>query len=407
MRMSDECKISLMPLVSVVIATYNRADAIQRAIRSVQNQTFQDWELIVVDDGSTDATVSLIKDMEPRMTLIQQKNRGFVEARNTALRATTGTYVAFLDDDDEWYPYHLELAVAFLDSHPDAAFVNFELREDFGHGRFLIHYQVEVEERYPHMADTIDSRSFDLPAGETDPYRRIYSAKKPIGAWGKPILDRAGIRRDVYVYSGDLFPHLKWGYLLAVNPLVIRRKILAELGFQNTEFRLAADYHLIADLCRRYPAHFIALPTYIKHELNSAGGQMRSSHIVTGTRALTCAIDHVRSFESHFWNPATADAEMKALRAWKHMGVARLAVELGQRDVALEYLKSARQNHPGLWQARAAAWLLRILKNPEHSRGLYLLSKKIYFALHELRKGHLSPSSFLKKAFRTLLPRRA
>ncbi|HKE58452.1 MAG TPA: glycosyltransferase, partial [Pyrinomonadaceae bacterium] len=79
-----------MPLVSIVMPTYNRADTIERAIRSVQAQTFQDWELIVVDDGSTDDTATRVAGLEPRMRLIRQENRGFVGARNTGLSASTG-----------------------------------------------------------------------------------------------------------------------------------------------------------------------------------------------------------------------------------------------------------------------------------------------------------------------------
>ena len=86
-----------MPKASVIVPTYNRADTIRRAIESVQTQTFADWELIVVDDGSTDDTVSIIAGMEPRMTVISQQNRGFAAARNAGIRASTGHFLAFLD----------------------------------------------------------------------------------------------------------------------------------------------------------------------------------------------------------------------------------------------------------------------------------------------------------------------
>jgi glycosyltransferase involved in cell wall biosynthesis len=108
-----------MSLVSIVMPAYNRADTILRAIRSVQEQTYQDWELIVVDDGSTDGTATLIEGMDPRMKVIRQENRGFVGARNTGLEASTGEYIAFLDSDDEWLPYHLELCIAFFEEFPE------------------------------------------------------------------------------------------------------------------------------------------------------------------------------------------------------------------------------------------------------------------------------------------------
>src|SRR5262245_60879260 len=146
-----------MPTASVIVPTFNRADTIRRAIESVQAQTLDDWELIVVDDGSTDDTGALIEGMEPRMTLIRQENRGFAEARNTGIRASTGKYLAFLDSDDEFLPHHLELEIAFLEAFPEESFVSAELLEDFGRGRFVNHYRAETSEWYPQKAVRIRS----------------------------------------------------------------------------------------------------------------------------------------------------------------------------------------------------------------------------------------------------------
>ncbi len=93
-----------MPQVSIIMPTYNRADTILRAIRSIQAQTCQDWELIVVDDGSQDDTAALVADVDPRLTLVWQTNQGVTAARNTALGYCRGAYLAFLDSDDEWFP---------------------------------------------------------------------------------------------------------------------------------------------------------------------------------------------------------------------------------------------------------------------------------------------------------------
>ena len=101
---------SLSPKVSVVIPVFNRPAAVRRAIESVLAQTCQDFEIIVVDDGSTDETPAVVAGLaDPRMTLIQHEgNRGGSAARNTGLRAASAEYVAFLDSDDEWLPRKLE-----------------------------------------------------------------------------------------------------------------------------------------------------------------------------------------------------------------------------------------------------------------------------------------------------------
>lgn len=101
------------PTVSVIIPTYNRAHLVGRAIRSVLNQTYQDFEIIVVDDGSTDNTEEVVKSFnDPRIRYIRhEKNRGGSAARNTGIRATYGEFIAFLDSDDEWLPEKLEKQV--------------------------------------------------------------------------------------------------------------------------------------------------------------------------------------------------------------------------------------------------------------------------------------------------------
>jgi glycosyltransferase involved in cell wall biosynthesis len=97
--------------VSVLIPAYNCAATICRAIRSALQQTFQDFELVIVDDGSRDATVEMIATIvDPRIKVIRHaKNMGEAEARNTAVRSASGRFVAFLDSDDEWLPEKLSL----------------------------------------------------------------------------------------------------------------------------------------------------------------------------------------------------------------------------------------------------------------------------------------------------------
>lgn len=99
-----------MPMVSVVITTYNRANMVRRAIQSVLSQTYKDFELIVVDDCSNDNTEEVVEAFhDPRLRYIRHdQNRGLSAARNTGIKELRGKYVAFLDDDDEWKAEKLE-----------------------------------------------------------------------------------------------------------------------------------------------------------------------------------------------------------------------------------------------------------------------------------------------------------
>lgn len=115
------------PCVSIVMPAYNREKYISSAIDSVLAQTFADWELIVVDDGSRDGTRQIAERYAAghpgRITVIAQANSGVVIARNTGIRAARGTYIAFIDSDDLWHPEKLARQVACFQQTPDAAFV--------------------------------------------------------------------------------------------------------------------------------------------------------------------------------------------------------------------------------------------------------------------------------------------
>jgi len=112
-----------MPKVSVVIPTYNRLLMLREAVDSVLKQDFEDFELIVVDDGSTDGTAEEIKRYGGRVILLQHsENRGVSAARNKGILHAKGKYVAFLDSDDVWVKGKLKIQVTFLDENPHYSF---------------------------------------------------------------------------------------------------------------------------------------------------------------------------------------------------------------------------------------------------------------------------------------------
>ncbi len=109
------------PTVSVVIPTYNRAHIVGRAVKSVLGQTYQDWEIVVVDDGSKDDTRAAVEAFhEPRIRFIaHERNQGQCAAWNTGINAARGKYVAFLDSDDEWLPEKLAKSVEAFGKHDE------------------------------------------------------------------------------------------------------------------------------------------------------------------------------------------------------------------------------------------------------------------------------------------------
>ena len=110
-------------LFSVIIPTYNRVALLQRTLASVWAQRFTDYEVIVVDDGSTDGTLAYLQSLGDRLRVLQQANRGPGPARNLAVKAAQGRYLAFLDSDDLWFPWSLEIYAAVIQQHGYSAFI--------------------------------------------------------------------------------------------------------------------------------------------------------------------------------------------------------------------------------------------------------------------------------------------
>ncbi len=115
-----------MPAVSVVMPAYNVARYLGDAARSVLAQTFGDFELLIVDDGSTDDTAAIARQLaaaDPRVRVLEQSNGGISSARNAALREARGRFIAILDGDDVWEPGYLEAQIRILQDRPDVAIV--------------------------------------------------------------------------------------------------------------------------------------------------------------------------------------------------------------------------------------------------------------------------------------------
>lgn len=112
-----------MAVVDIIIPLYNKEATVARAIDSILNQTWQDWRLIIVDDGSTDKSVQVAKRFsDSRITLVLQENHGPGAARNAGINVATAPYLAFLDADDQWYPWYLQNALKAI-RNSDVSFV--------------------------------------------------------------------------------------------------------------------------------------------------------------------------------------------------------------------------------------------------------------------------------------------
>src|SRR6187549_2647090 len=108
--------------VTIILPTFNRAAFLEEAFSSIEAQTFRDWDLVVVDDGSTDRTKEIVAGFArrhpDRTRYVYQANGGAYSARNRGIDHVTGRYVAFFDSDDLWLPHHLDRCAGVLESQP-------------------------------------------------------------------------------------------------------------------------------------------------------------------------------------------------------------------------------------------------------------------------------------------------
>lgn len=386
---------SNVPEVSIILPTYNRVDVIGRAIASILQQTHTDWELLVVDDGSTDGTHERLQGLDPRIRwLASQTNQGVAAARNTGLAAATGRYVAFMDSDDAWRPQFLALTIAFLRAHPQARWVATEFHEDPGDGGpALLHGRPDIVSVYLAFARSIGSQALDLPPGSQDDYLRVYGHCTDVGDWGREGLDALGLDH-AKVYQGHTLPHMRWGYLNWLPATVLTREAVAAVGPFDTRMRHASDYRYFIALARRFTAHLIAVPLAVKYARAPGHRPLQQDHLATGHGALQFERSKLACFDESF-DPH--DPETARLRCHHSVEVARRALAAGHRQEAIAHLQQATGWRPMLWKAWALLALARLVPNDRLAAMLQRRVVRLADVAARLWSGRLTPGMCLDK----------
>jgi len=198
-----------MPKVSVIIPTHNRARIVGEAIDSVLSQGYDDFELIVVDDGSTDRTEGLVASYFPRLSYLYQRHRGVSAARNLGIASARGEYISFLDSDDLWLKEKLASQMRYMESHPAC----------------LICYTDEI-------------------------WIRKGVRVNPMNKHRK--------------YSGMIFEQCLPLCIVSPSSVLIARTLLDDVGLFDETLEVCEDYDLWLRIAARYPLAFINTPLIIK-----------------------------------------------------------------------------------------------------------------------------------------------
>jgi glycosyltransferase involved in cell wall biosynthesis len=375
-----------MPAVSVIIPTYNRSDTILRAVRGVQAQTFQDLEIILVDDGSTDNTLDMIKDIDPRLKIFRQGRQGASAARNTGIRKSSGKYIAMLDSDDEWYPLYLEACVAFLESHPDENVVQTEYEWNKGKTPYEIFPITDIVQLFVPLAQKICSTELDLPAGETDDYLRIYQQRLGVESWGENILAKMPNSR-LYNYKGNIFNYWRWGYMMTVWSTVLTRRAFDKVGVFDTLLKSANDFHFLTKLSREYPVNLLSFPGCIKHEVSDKGFPTTEEHLASGKNTLRFELSWLKQYDELFFQNNSGDRITKLIRARRLLWISHAALWEHQGKIALQYAEEALLSDPNFLRARIIRNLLKYIPNFHLAGSIYSLLVFLEQRIRQLFRG--------------------
>lgn len=195
-----------MPKISIQVCCYNSEKYLEDTLESIVAQTYKDWELVVVNDGSCDSTEDIVKRFVKRGIPIVyhfQKNRGFAAARNKAIELSSGEWIAILDHDDLWYPEKLQIQSRSIERYPNAA-LHFSNSEWFTDDNTVIKNTVE------------------------------------------PGRFKTGITEDAFVKL------VGQGCFIDSETVIIRKSALRECGSFNEGYRYIVDYDLFIRLTHKY-----------------------------------------------------------------------------------------------------------------------------------------------------------
>lgn len=280
------------PAVSVVIATYNRANYLAETIDSVLSQSFQKFELIVVDDGSTDETRRVVAPYGSRVRYFYQENRGPSAARNLGARNASAGWVSIQDSDDLCLPNHLETLYGYANKHPESGMV-------FANGSYL--------------GGPAHDRETIIPAAKS---RR---------------LAEQGVRLE------DLFDKS----IVRLQAALISKRCYDDVGGHDESLRISMDLDLTFRLISRYPVAYIdeVVFSYRRHSGNISGNQ--ELRLLENIRVIEKLLDQNGEAEESLGKRRVA-----ARLAYRYYRLAKGRWKTGERDKSREALREAIRLRP-------------------------------------------------------------
>ncbi|MHC5184212.1 MAG: glycosyltransferase family 2 protein [Planctomycetota bacterium] len=258
-----------MVSISVVIPVYNCGRYVARAIESVLNQTHPVQEIVVVDDGSTDNSSTVIESYETKVRYIYQQNAGASAARNAGIEAASGNWIAFLDADDEWLPNKIELQVGLLNSNPDIVWVSSN----------YLRCLCDEKRQKPHLAEKSVIRLLD----------------------GKEYFDNFFLA----------FLKDAWG---CTDTMLVKKEVLLETGLFQEDLHQMEDIDLFWKIASSYPTiGYVPQATAIYH-LDIEGSLIQNMTDYASYRRMICR--HLAASENTDHKTDVTACSVRLLKRW-------------------------------------------------------------------------------------------
>ena len=331
-----------MPAVSVVIPLYNTERYIAESVRSVLAQTFKDFELIVIDDGSGDKGPAIAREFaDPRIRVITQDNRGLAGARNSGIRAAKAPIVGLLDADDVWHPEKLARHVAHLAANP-------EIGVSFSHSRLIDDVGAPLG---------LQQSPADRPIGIAELFCR-----NPVGNGSSPVIRRAAL--DAIAFFDDTRGRLCWF---------------------DESFRQSEDIECWMRIAATTPWRFACVAAPLTDYRITSGGL--SANIEKQLATWRRFRDKVKGYA-----PALEAEHGPRAEAYQLRYLARRAVKSADGTVAARLAWDAVRRHPRMLREEPARTIITLLA----AFGVCLLPRALYQSLSRTAVGLLSRTPKLR-----------
>ena len=233
-----------MPFFTVIIPTYNRAEMLREAIETVLQQTYKDYEIIVIDDGSTDNTSNIASEYINQIQYHKHDNSGVAYSRNIGIELAQGDYICYLDSDDLWDSSKLEKYKSVIDDNPDASFIFSDFRK----------HNIQLPEPYNQTNTDIFSYIFDF-----------FTPKE----------------KNVYMSTGiPLVSLIMRGYPFYPSTFAIKKQAHAHFRWDPNVLK-SEDFNFILKLSSRYPFLYIhqCLSTIRVHDSNKSADYLTKNRV--------------------------------------------------------------------------------------------------------------------------------